>query len=282
VADRGKKSWWRWQLGSERRSRWADWATIVGAPLALAAVVVAVITAVLGGSGGGAPPAPGPSSPDLQGISLVVRNDVDSDRKPGLEVLLDNAGMGRSVISGATVEVLRMDPLPLCFTQGELPLGGHYGAQLSTEAEPGEVVEVPLHQQLAADEADRFLIALGLTGDEEGDGGELPGLYLFELDVSLTHDGAPRPLHLGRALVSLPAPPYRSTYFWGDDTARFLRTYLHSDGLSEREFWAVPMRCWTANTEALRRGLSGSAARSPQLAAIGAELVTPTFAALEK
>lgn len=277
---RERRSRWRWRLESDRLSRWANWATIIALPIALAGAVIAVIAVDWGGS---AAPAPAPASSRLQGVDLAVRNGLPP-QKAGLEVLLHNAGTQRSVVSGAQIEILHVDPLPLCFTQGELPLSSRYGTQLSTGAKPGEVVEVPLHQQLGADGADRFAIALGLTDKEEGGNGELSGMYLFELDVSLMHDTERRPLHLSEALVSLPELPLGSgMYVWTPDTARFLATsYLHAEGLSAEEAWGQQMPCWRANTNTLRRALSSSAARSPQLEALGREIVTPTYAALEK
>jgi hypothetical protein len=275
-----RRRWpWRWRLGSERLSRWANWATVLTGAIVLVGTLGAILPIDLGG---GDEPAPPPSqAANLQDVDLLVRNDLQPT-PPALELLLHNAGRGRSVVSGARIEVLRVDPLPLCFAQGELPLSGHYGAQLSTEAKPGEVVEVPLHQQLGTDEADRFEIVLGLTSEEESSSGELPGLYLFELDVSLEHDGAQPPLRLGRALVSLPALPPSGAYYWARDTASSLKQYLISGDAPVQEIWGPPMPCWRANTEVLRQGLAGPAARSPQMDALSSEIVTPTFAALEE
>lgn len=272
----GKKSRWRWQLKSERLSRWANWATIVAVPIAVLALVVTLLSA--GGNGSATPDPGGASSASLQQVGLAVRNDVSLDEMQGLEVLLHNAGGQRSVVSGARIEILRVDPLPLCFSQGDLQLSGHYDAQLSTDAEPGDVVEVPLHQQLGSDEADRFEIALGLSGEEESSSSDL---YLFELDVSLEHDGAQPPVGLGRALVSLPMLPPPGAYYWARDTGSSLKRYMISGNASVQETWGPPMSCWLANTETLRRVLAGSAARSPQMDAIGSDIVTPTFAALE-
>lgn len=280
AGERGKRAWRRWRPGSIQLSRWEKWATIVGTLIAAIALVVTLVNADGGDSA--TPEPPSPQSPRLQRVGLVVSEDDRSGRKPALEVLLHNVGTGRSVVSEAKIEVLHVYRLPLCFTQGDLPLSNHYGAQLSTDAKSGEVVETPLHQQLGADEADRFDIALGLNGDEEDDNGTLPGLYLFELDVSLVHDDEQRPLRIGRALVSLPGRPFSGVYYWTRETPYFLRKYTFTGDPTVEEAWGKQMSCWRANTAALRRALSGSAVRSPELDSVGSEIVTPTFAALEK
>lgn len=256
--------------------RAAAWATILGTAIALVALLVSQI-----GGGDSVSTAGSSPGPHLQGDGLEVRNDLSSHPQK-LEVLLDNAGGKRSVVSGARIEIVSVDLLRPCFSQGDLPAGGRYGLRLPIEAKAGETIEVPLHQQLAADEAERLEISLGLGEQGRERGGMLSGMYLFELNVSLLHDGQPQPLPIDRALVALPGLPNPGEYFWTSDSPHFLDEYIIGSDLSPREFWAAPMRCWRANTAALERVLSGAAKRSPQMAALASEIVAPNFAALQK
>lgn len=283
----GKKPWWwRWRLGDERRSRWSEWAQIIGVVVGIAALGVAIYAIVTSSEGdGGEASGQNPRQAGLRSVGLSVNNGFAGKRQ-GIELLLQNAGTGRSVVNQAQIEVKRVDLLPLCFTQGELPLSERYGARLPTDAHPGETVEVPLHQQLAADRADRFELALGLDPNpaELNVEGQLPGVYLFELDVSVTSDGKERPLEIGKALISLPElPSPAGVYLWSPGTARFLATgFGNPDGRSAEELWEEHMPCWRENTVAVRRALAGSAARSPRMDALGREVLTPSYAAIEK
>ena len=259
--------------GSKRPlSHLVAWATIVSA---VVAVAVAANDFLSSESEDGAPSSS--VSPRLRPAGLNVINS-DASQKPTLDVLLHNEGGQRSIISGAKFEVLGVDALPYCFTQGDLPVSGRYGAQLSTDSKEGDAVEVQLHQQLAADAADRFQVSLSLEGEAKG------SLYLFELGVSVLHDGKQDPTPVGRALVSLPQVPFGSVYYLAEDTIGYLRqytrTYIEYDDGPTGELWAEPLACWLKNAKAIRAGLAGPAERSPEMAAVGPEIITASLAEL--
>ncbi len=283
-----RKPWWRrWRLGDERRSRWSEWAQIIGLLVGIAALAATIYAIASSRGNGSEASVRNPREAGLRSVGLTVNNNATGRQQgQGIELLLQNTGTGRSVVSEAQIEVKRLDRLPLCFTQGELPLSERYGALLPSDARPGEVVKAPLHQQLAADRADRFELALGLDPDpaELDVEGKLPGVYLFELDVSVSSDGKERPLEVGKALVSLPELPTPfGVYLWSPSTPRFLATnFGNPDGRSAEELWSAYMPCWRKNTAALRRALAQLAARSPSMEALGREIVTPSYAAIEK
>jgi hypothetical protein len=174
---------------------YAAWAAIVAVPVG---VLTAIAIAVFGGGSEVSISADSPRNPRLERVDLIARNPVPS-QEPGLELLVRNSGSGRSVISRAQLEILRVYPLPLCFAQGDLSLSGRYGVELPPTSEPGEVVEVSLHQQLGGNEADRFRIKLETRPREES--GLVNSLHLFEVAVALVHDGRRDPLPMGTSLI---------------------------------------------------------------------------------
>jgi hypothetical protein len=211
----------------------------------------------------------------LEQVDLLVEDGLgEYPFHSRLETTLHNTGGRLVVINRARIEILHVYELPLCFTQGGIPVTGSYGVSLPADARPGDVVEVPLHQQLGADEPDRIHLDLSVEGDD------LEGVYLFELDVSLVNDGSKSPLPLGRALVSLPETPAPEHYVWREGDAEILNETFNPYGKPVREVWGEMMPCWRSNTKLLRRALDGPAARSTQLAEIGGEMVTPTYSAL--
>jgi hypothetical protein len=174
---------------------------------------------------------------------------------------------------------VRVHQLPLCFTQGELPISNRYGVLLPEDSEPGSFVEVPIHQQVPGDRADRFVIDLGVA-PAYPESNRLAGLYLFEVEVSLVHDGAAPPLSMGRALVSLDEPPLTTEYVLQDgDFAQLEQEYGALN--PPRQTWASQLPCWQANARALRRAEGSEATRSQQLQTIMDAVVIPSFSEAE-
>ncbi|HVD37311.1 MAG TPA: hypothetical protein VNC15_00595, partial [Solirubrobacterales bacterium] len=181
------------------------------------------------------------------------------------------------VISSARIEILRVLPIPICFTQGGLGVSEEYGVQLPPDAAPGKTIEVPLHQQVAANEADRFRIDLGVQKSEESQ--DFGGPYLFEVGVAIVHDGRKQPLAMGTALISVPRVPSGSEFFLEEgDFQKVTETFLISGPL--REFWAGPLNCWRNNARKARLALKSQATRSPELEAALTSKVAPSFSEL--
>lgn len=249
---------------------------MIGVPIALAALVLAYLAL----PDDGEPRSEPETTPELERVDLIVRNDPLPER-PALELLVHNGGRGRSVVSRAELEIARIVPLPLCFTQGGLGVSESYGAELPVDAEPGTVVTVPVHQQVAPDAADRFEVALSVVGDDPVTGEGLRGVYLFELDVSLAHDGKAEPLPMGRALVSLPTLPLGTEYVLAEGDFQKITEVFRTPSVPLREAWAEPMACWRENTKVLMGVRVSEAARSPQLDEIFRSASLPSFSEVE-
>ncbi len=257
---------------------YAAWTTIVGVPLG---ILVAVVIALSSNGDASLVSAVPSRKPRLERIDLIARNGLPP-HKPSLELLVHNGGRGTSVVSRARIEIMHLYPLPLCFTQGELPVSAHYGLQLPADAEPGEAFEVPIHQQIEADQADRFTIGLGVGSADPGND-QLDGLYLFEVEVSLVHDGEVPALPMGRALISLDRLPFTTEYLLREgqfpEVVQEYKGYLGY--VSPRKTWATQMPCWQKNAQSIIRAGKSDATRSRQLQTILDTVAVPSFSEVE-
>jgi hypothetical protein len=263
-------AWSREKLDSvnTKTKRWAGLGMLAGLLIALAAWLIPRG----GDSGPNVGAAQRPSNLEL--VDLLVKEAGGGSR---LEVTLHNTGERRVVIDGARIEIRRVYEAGHCYPQGDLPLSNSYGVQLPPDSSPGTELKAPLHQQLGADQADRFAISFGLPESDMPP----PVNYLFELDLSLTNDGPAGPLPLGGVQVSLPYAPAPGEDFWVDGSAEYLAAEFDlSNERSLGEFRAA-MRCWRANTAVLEEAFSHPAVRSPNLDAISDLMVKPSFAAVE-
>lgn len=276
----GRRGAQRSRDGESRLDRGARLATIVGAPIALVGVVIATL-AFLGGGGDGAEPSASPDAePRLEAVDLIGRGDQRGSRA-GVELLVRNAGSGRSVISEAQLEVLRKAELPRCFSQGTLPVSERYGVPLSVDAEPGETIAVPLHQQVGPDEADRFLIEFSLTDPRQGDEAEFDRVTLFELDVSLIRDGDSEPLPMGTTLIALPEVPFEIGYYLAKGQITEVdQSYNGSGTYQPDEIWGRIIPCWRQNAAALASFAGAEAASSAPVAEAIEKAVKPSLAEL--
>ena len=272
----------------ERLQRSANWAGIVSAFLGAVALLLAYLALHQGG--GDAVPTADPRHSQLETVDLIAKNG-PPPHEPALELIVKNSG-GTSVITRARIEVRRVFLLPLCFTQGSLPVSERYGVRLPPDAEPGELIEVPLHQQVGTNRADRFAIRLGIDtnraapvgaaaeelGMKAGDG-QLPGLYLFEVGVSLVHDGGVEPLEMGTALVALPELPLGPEYLLEEGGFKQVTdTFLTED---PQATWREPMACWRANAQIAARARESGATRSPELEKVLSAAVIPRWSEAE-
>lgn len=248
------------------------WATILGVPIGIAAVVLAFLA--LQGDNGSRPGGASASAaalPKLRLVDLIVHNDWN-DTEPSLDLMVRNAGTGSAAVSRALIEIRRVEPLPLCFTQGDLPSSERYGAELPVDANPGTVIEAPLHQQIAPGGVDRFQIGLSAVGGEPG---EEPGVHIFEVSVALQHDGSSQPLEMGSALASLPSPPSAVVYYLAaGELAEVSNAYNIPD---PRTGWAEVMPCWQANGRTLADLSKSAATRSGDLEEALSRAVEPSY-----
>jgi hypothetical protein len=264
----------RRKAADARLGRRASWAGIASAVLAAAALLIAYLTLIKDDD---PVPAAAPRSPRLERVDLIARN-TNLVQESGLDLLVRNGGGSSSVISRAHLEIRHVYRFPLCFTQGNLAVSERYGIQLPADAEAGEVTEVPLHQQVEAGKGDRFRLALEVAAEEEA--GLAQAIYIFEIAVSLVHDGERVPLRMGAGLVALPVVP-TSEFLLEEGGFESAVEAFGSAGRPVREFWSRPLACWRKNGRTAARLRRSSATRSPELEEVLASAVVPSFAEIE-
>jgi hypothetical protein len=258
-------------VGAKGRPSWVE----VGGLLVGIATVLIAFLALKGDSGG--PAHSGHGRGNLKLVDVRVREGVAPSPHVRVEIVLHNLGGGLVVVDQANLQVRRRYELPRCASQDDLPLSNTYGVPVPVQARPGNLVEAPLHQQIGPDDADR--LAFSLSAKWPGDGATST-LYLFEFDLSLLTD-QPRPeVSLGRVLVSLPHHPFAGEYFWGSDTEELIQGLAATSPDYVKQLRNVALPCWRSNTRSLRQAFASSAALSPELEAVSAELVPPNPAAL--
>jgi hypothetical protein len=216
--------------------------------------------------------------PRLGNVDLIVHNgDEGESGPPRVEVVLHNAGTGRSIVTRATFHILHVVELTQCFTQGGFPLSGNYDVVLPRDPKAGQTVTVPVHEQLTGDEADRFTLSLAEESETQSgqslEGGPLH-VYVFQLEVSLKHDGSAKFDKLGKILVAVPTIPELEGFF-------LTKQILSPAGRAQRlkswgpTFFPMFAACWRENTVKLREILRLPGERAERLTRATAEMVLP-------
>jgi hypothetical protein len=192
------------------------WQVLIG-PLILL-VAGAGITALMSGGG---EDKPAPKRPLLEALPPVVQNgELESDAipagenltasrqtdasKPRVEVRLHNTGTRRSVLTSARFTITDFARITPCGLGAGLVVSASYDVVLPVGPRPGQVLETSINQQLAPDQADRFVFRLGLGRAIEDVLGEI---FVYELRLAVTHDNESEPVDVGRAVVALPGAP---------------------------------------------------------------------------
>ena len=247
-------------------------ATLVGLLAGLAGLATFALTYFTGGNDAPA------VKPRLGNVDLIVHNGADgAEGPPRIEVVLHNAGTGRSIVTRATFRILHVVELTQCFTQGGLPLSDNYDVVLPHNPAAGQTVTVPVHEQLTGDEADRFTLSLAEESEtqsgQSAEGGHLH-VYVFQLEVSLKHDGSAKFDKLGKVLIAVPTLP--------DPEGTFLTKQIVSPaGRAQRlqdwgpTFFPMYAACWRENTLKLREILRLPGERAEQLTRATSEMVLP-------
>ncbi len=133
----------------------------------------------------------------------------------------------------------------------------------------------PLHEQLAGDEADRFLLSFATVSDVSVREFKLPQhIYVYEFALSLQHDAQRAPVELGKAVIAVPTMPRVNEYFLTaeDATLAFRAHIIRSFG---SHFYAEHRACYRHNAFALNRVLALPGARDPELTGATSHLVAP-------
>jgi hypothetical protein len=247
----------RGQADGPKLMRMAAYATIVGAVLA------AVTVALNFGPAGSSSHAMSGRAPRLQSIDLVVHNNLDPAHSR-IEVILHNVGTGRSIVKGVVLHILHVTQLGICTTQGDLPLSETYDVLLPSHPSPGQNITVPLHEQLASDEADRFALSPAVSGDTTE---ELPKvsrhIYIFQLNLSILHDTDTAPVNAGDVLIALPNVPTVDEYFLTKEhvTPSFRAKRMRQFGAN---YFTEFEPCWRANALKIKLALALPGERSEE------------------
>jgi len=118
--------------------------------------------------------------------------------KARVEIRLENNGDRQAVLTSAVFTIRKLIEVGLCGLGGELPVSAGYDVTLPGRV--GEWVEIPFNQQLKPDEADRFVFRVGEPDQLFREG----TIGIYQVDVSVQHDGDKTPLSVGRVVLALP------------------------------------------------------------------------------
>lgn len=245
-----KKTWWKRRTATMRGAiASAMIASLIGLAGTLGAVII--------------PPLIGNKKAAVEIKSVVVREDVDT---VAMEFTVYNAGGSRGLITAAKFVVQDYMLLPACATGGDIPISSTYDLILPPMVEVGQVFQIPLSQQTAADEADRFAVRAQLS-----DKPETIAWPFYRLAVSFEIDGGQEYLDAGNVMFALPNAPIPAGMgsYWGQDHYMNLEESLYY--LNEEEREAVKA-CMQSNSQNLRDFFDAEGNRPNEFEVIEADL----------
>ncbi len=178
-----------------------------------------------------------------------------------IDIELRNLGKQLAILTALQFRVQQALKLPLCLGQGNLPATGHFKANLTPQTHAGTVVTVPVHQEVSAGGADRFLI------DVQGPASQNETDYLYRTHLTLLYDRSRASVvNVGELLMAFPVAP-NDQYFWTTSDAA-----NHGARIAFMQP-AVPeiKRCMITNSRKLRSFLGLPGVR-PGLGSIGSQL----------
>jgi hypothetical protein len=202
----------------------------------------------------------GAASPHLALDTVLVKwKYIERDNLPAfldqVYFVLRNTGGELAVITGVRLEVQQFARIPECFSSGSLGTTGWTTAGLPANPRRGEVVTVPVSQQLSPDSADKFEVSLHVPKATQG-------LQIYRLRTWIRYDEQDY-LDAGYLVLSLPVEPQDGGYFWSrSDQADPNRLKPFTPDLQSLA------HCLISNSELLRGILSQPGARSTGLASI--------------
>ena len=180
-----------------------------------------------------------------------------------IDTELRNTGNQLAVITALRIQVQQALKLPICFTQGNLPISGNVTANIGADTKPGKVITVPVHQQVGPDGADRF--AVNIRGPQSED----ETVYMYRVRLTLLYDTGITPaVQVGELLMAFPFTP-SNQYFW---------TRADVDNNGSRMSYMGPevpkiRSCMISNSRKLQRFLALDGER-PGLGAINTTIST--------
>jgi hypothetical protein len=247
----------------------------------LAVTAVATLLAAVGGLLGvwlgGDDERPESGKANVAPVRIAVRNTENFEKPQQVEVTLHNRGTRRAVLTNATLRVRDAVRLPLCFTQGYLAISQSYQARVPRDVKRGDSIDVPINQQLGADEADRFAFSLGVPeeAEERRKPGATPHIYVLGMDILVREGAGAAPTKIGSVVIALPNVPSETEFYWGrflaEKTVDELTELFGTPGFETDQVFA----CWRDNSVNLKRVLARPGNRSRELAATGASVEIP-------
>jgi hypothetical protein len=200
---------------------------------------------------------PATAAPKLEVDSVTV--DSPPPRyylKPtNISFKIRNTGNQLAVITGVTLRIDRSAQLPVCFSQGSLPVTGHYPGALPLKPSKGYVTRIPVSQQIGPDQADQFEVQLRPSDDVASE-----TITLYDVTASMIYDNqSTPPLDAGKLTLSMPLAPNNQHYFSTGST------HLIAPFGS-----AVPSisHCLIRESKLIRSFLTGQSARSSELSSL--------------
>lgn len=177
-----------------------------------------------------------------------------------VDMTLLNTGSGVAVINDAQLVIDQFVTLPICASQGYLNTSHAYSGTMPVDPKPGQVINIPLSEEIAANDADRFDLLFGLPHNK------LSGnVYLYRVQLYLTYNVNTGPIDVGNLLVDLPVLPAAGEYYW--DSYYSAQPGIIS-GMVAASYIPEYKRCVTSNTHALYSVLSLPSFQPTALAAI--------------
>ena len=167
-----------------------------------------------------------------------------------------NTGNQLAIITGVTLRIERSAQLPICFSQGNLPVTGHpYPGTLPLKPSNGYVTRIPVSQQIGPDQADQFEVQLRPSND-------VPSgtITLYDVAASINYDKqSTPPLDAGKLTLSMPLVPNNQEYFWTGSTQLIALMGSEVPSIS---------RCMIRESKLIRSFLTGQSARSSELSSL--------------
>jgi hypothetical protein len=218
-------------------------------PVMVGALLTAFFTFVLGRHSGPAPKI------EIDSVQIQPPSQYPTPLKITFQIR--NTGNQLAVIHQASLRVLEFESLPICLSQGELPITGQYKADMPASTSPGTVISIPISQQIGPDSADSFALSI------RGPFPKNVTISVYRVDMSLFYDNVSTPVDAGPTIFSLPLDPNNQWVWTREDQAT-------RGGDIETMGFAFPQvsRCLIENSNNLEKILHLSGERSTSLAAI--------------
>jgi hypothetical protein len=220
------------------------------------------------------PPTSVPAAPKPRSSLALSQFDVTGGTSgPAmLDVTVHNLGRRRAVLTGVRMTMRDFLYLPDCYTAGTVEPSRPYPVTLPDNPPSGAVMTIPLHEEVGADQVDRFTVGLhGPVRTAKGPRGSYPvgGTFLYRFGAALTAD-VQENLPLGTAIVATPLDPHPSGQVWNpDDPQRVAEWKQHIAGSSPIDLntpdMQASMRCLDSNSRALKTLLARPGRRSDTL-----------------